>query len=50
MRIIKTWCESTKEGIDYLEFNKYNPICRLSDRLWLVRTIGNKLDDVKVVL
>lgn len=49
MKIVKTWCENTKEGINYLEFNGYKPICRLSSRLWLVRKIGNPLDDVIIM-
>lgn len=47
--IVKTWCENTKEGMEYLKFNGYNPICRIGKSLWLVRCIGKKLDDVKVI-
>lgn len=47
MNIVKTWCENTKEGMDYLKFNGYEPVKRLSKSIWLVRKIGNKLDDVK---
>ena len=50
MEIVKTWCENTKEGMDYLEFNGYKPIKRLTKKLWLVATIGNKLDDVIILL
>lgn len=50
MRIVKTWCKNTKEGIDYLCFNGYKPICRISRKLWLVRCIGEPLKDVKIVL
>lgn len=50
MRIIETWCESTKEGFAYLDFNGYKPICRLTKRYWLVSKIGNTLNDVKVVM
>ena len=50
MRVVKTWCENTKEGMDYLKYNKYKPICRLSKNLWLVRKIGVKLCDVFIVL
>lgn len=49
MRVVKTWCESTKEGMKYLEYNGYKPICRLTKKLWLVRQIGNTLDDVTVI-
>ena len=46
---IRDRCENTKEGTEYLAFNGYKPICRLSKNLWLVLKIGNKLDDVKIV-
>lgn len=46
MKIVKMWCENTKEGIEYLQFNRYKPICRISTHLWLVSQIGNMLDDV----
>ena len=46
MKIVKTWCENTEEGKDYLEYNGYQPIRRLTKDLWLVKKIGNKLDDV----
>lgn len=49
MKLIRTWCEDTKEGMEYLAFNGYSPIFRLSKSLWLVAKIGNKLDDVKIV-
>jgi hypothetical protein len=49
MRVVKTWCENTKEGMDYLKYNGYKPVCRLSRKLWLVRCVGNKLDDVIVL-
>jgi hypothetical protein len=50
MRIVKTWCENTEEGMTYLEFNGYKPICRLSNNLWLVGKIGTVLDDVVIAL
>ena len=50
MRIVKTWCESTQEGIGYLDYNGYNPICRLTKTLWLVKQVGNKMCDIKVVI
>lgn len=49
MKLIRTWCENTKEGREYLKFNGYSLVCRLSKSLWLVAKIGNKLDDVKIV-
>ena len=49
MKIIKTWCENTKEGMEYLRFNGYKPICRLSKNLWLCRTIGAILDDITII-
>lgn len=49
MNLVKTWCENTKEGMEYLAFNGYSPICRVTKTLWLTRKIGNKLDDVKIV-
>ena len=50
MKTIKMWCENTKEGMDYLKFNGYRPICRLINDLWLVKRIGNALDDVIIIL
>lgn len=49
MKIVKTWCENTKEGLSYLEYNGYKPICRISKTLWIVCCVGNKLDDVVVL-
>ena len=49
MKIVKTWCENTKEGTEYLAFNWYKPIIRLTKKLWLVGRIGNSLDDVTVL-
>lgn len=49
MKIVKTWCENTEEGQDYLEYNGYQPIRRLTKDLWLVKKIGNKLDDVEII-
>ena len=47
--IVKTWCENTKEGMNYLAFNGYNPICRIWKNYWLVKCVGNKLDDVEII-
>lgn len=49
MKLIRTWCENTKERMEYFTFIGYSPVCRLSNSLWLVAKIGNKLDDVKKV-
>lgn len=49
MKIVKTWCENTEEGKDYLGYNGYQPIRRLTKDLWLVKKIGNKLDDVEII-
>lgn len=50
MRIVKTWCENTKEGMDYLSYNNYKPICRLTKTMWLTKQIGNNLSDVSVIM
>ena len=49
MKLVKTWCENTKEGMDYLRYNGYDPIRRLGSHLWLVKKIGNPLGDVRVI-
>ena len=43
------WYENTDEGKDYLTFNGYKPICRLSKSLWLVTQIGNKVGNIVFV-
>lgn len=48
MKIVKTWCENTKEGMDYLQYNGYEPVCRLGS-YWLVKKIGQPLNDVKII-
>ena len=48
-RIPHAFSENTKEGMEYLAFNDYSPICRITESLWLVRKIGNKLGDVKII-
>lgn len=50
MHIIKTWCENTKEGMEYLKFNGYKPLKRLTKKIWLVGNIGNELNDVIIIL
>lgn len=49
MRLVKLTCENTEEGRSYLAFNGYDPITRLTKTIWMVKRIGNKLDDVRVV-
>ena len=50
MSIVKTWCENTKEGIDYLRFNGYkNAIRILNTNLYVCRSIGNQLSDVTII-
>lgn len=49
MILLKLWCENTMEGKEYLTFNGYSPICRISKKIWLVKRIGKKLDDVKII-
>lgn len=51
MRIIKTWCENTKEGENYLKYNGYIKARRiLNTNYYICKSIGNKLEDVKVIL
>lgn len=50
MRIVKTWCENTREGMDYLKYNGYKPILRLTKTLWLVMRIGNKTCDITIII
>ena len=47
--LVKMWCENTKEGMEYLSFNGYKPVCRIGKKLWVVKSIGNPLDDVKII-
>lgn len=49
MKLVRMWYENTDEGKDYLTFNGYKPICRLSKSLWLVTQIGNKVDNIVFV-
>ncbi len=49
MKIVKMWCETTKEGKEYLKFNGYKGIKRIGKKLWLVTEIGNELNDVKII-
>ena len=47
--LVKMWCENTKEGMEYLSFNGYKPVCRIGKKLLVVKSIGNPLDDVKII-
>ena len=49
MHIVQTWCENTEEGRDYLRFLGYEPLKRLTAKLWLVRKIGSPMEDVTVI-
>lgn len=49
MAILKMRSENTKEGKEYLEYNGYGNVKRISKNLWFVSKIGNKLDDVKII-
>lgn len=49
MHILKTWCESTKEGRSYLRYNGYRPLFRIG-KYWVVTKLGNPLKDVNVIL
>lgn len=51
MRIIKTWCENTKEGEDYLRYNGYTNARRiLNTDYYICKSIGNELKDVKLII
>jgi hypothetical protein len=49
MHIVKTWCENTKEGMEYLKYHKYEPMLRIGE-YWLTKRIGIKCYDVRVIL
>lgn len=49
MHIVKTWCECTLEGRLYLSYNDYFPFIRIGN-YWLVKRIGETLNDVKVII
>ena len=54
MRIIKTWCENTKEGEEYLKYNDYGSsikrIFNSSLYLCLGRTMPKVCKDVKIII
>lgn len=48
MRIVKTWYESGREGLNYLKYNGYKPLLRIG-KYFVVRKLGIPLSDVYVV-
>lgn len=51
MRIVKTWCENTKETENYLKYNGYENAKRiLVTNYYICTSIGTELDDVKIIL
>lgn len=47
---VRTWCESTQEGEDYLRFNGYGMVRRIgTSGLYKTTQIGNKLRDVEII-
>ena len=53
MKLIKTWCENTKEGKDYLKYNNYGTkIIRLPFTNYFLcfgRNNVKKLNDVRII-
>lgn len=50
MRIVKTWCENTKEGEQYLRYNYYEKAKRiLNTDYYICRCIGLELSDVEII-
>ena len=50
MRIVKTWCENTKEGEQYLRHNYYEKAKRIPyTDYYICRCIGLELDDVEII-
>ena len=49
LHIIKTWCEDTAEGHNYLKYNGYAPILRIG-KYWVVGALGTPLADVIVII
>lgn len=51
IRIVKTWCENTKEGEDYLKYNGYKNAKRLFNSSYYVCFCkGIRLSDVDVIV
>ena len=51
MRIVKTWCESTEEGENYLKYNGYKKAKRIAKtNYYICGCIGNTLNDVEVII
>lgn len=50
--IVKTWCENTSEGENYLKYNKYGHVRRIKDTEYYM-CIGCdnyiELQDVKII-
>ena len=49
MRIVKTWCENTQEGEDYLRYNGYANATRMFGKYYVCTSIGNPLRDVEII-
>jgi hypothetical protein len=53
IKIVKTWCENTQEGENYLKYNKYGIVKRILDTDYYL-CIGARnavsLTDVKVII
>lgn len=48
--VVKTWCENTKEGEEYLKFNGYRNAKRIGEsNLYEVDCIGKPLRDVQIL-
>lgn len=50
MAILRMSSENTFEGKSYLEYNGYGGVRRIFKNLWFAKKVGNKLDDVKLVM
>lgn len=54
MKIVKTWCENTKEGESYLEYSNYGKkVKRIPNTnlfLCLGNAIPNKCKDVEIII
>ena len=50
MRIVKTWCENTKEGEEYLQYNYYENAKRIpGTNYFICKCIGLDLNDVEII-
>lgn len=51
MVVVKTWCENTKEGEEYLKYNGYSNAKRiLNTSYYYCKNKGVSLKDVKIIL